>query len=177
MSEQLVLPRRLRRRRAAFVRPAWRQPLAVAGAVIAAAWFIIAIFAAVPLFSQRAHRDAQTEKSPSSDSAVHPQGNGHSFLPSLSRSGRFVGFGSEASNLVAGDDEGQTDAFVADMVAGTVVRASQTAGGVGANNVSASTAAAISADGQSLVYTSYADNLVAGDRFDEEEAFVWRAAS
>jgi hypothetical protein len=37
--------------------------------------FIIAIFAAIPLFSQRAHRDAQTEKSPSSDSAVHPQGN------------------------------------------------------------------------------------------------------
>ncbi len=109
--------------------------------------------------------------------AVHGQGNGHSFLPSLSRSGRYVGFGSEASDLVVGDDEGQTDAFVADMVAGTVVRASQNAGGVGANNVSASTAAAISADGQSLVYTSYADNLVPGDRFDEEETFVWRAAS
>ena len=45
MSEQLVLPRRLRRRRAAFVRPAWRQPLAIAGAVIAAAWLVVAIFA------------------------------------------------------------------------------------------------------------------------------------
>ncbi len=45
MSEQLVLPRRLRRRRAAFVRPAWRQPLAITGAVIAVAWLIVAIFA------------------------------------------------------------------------------------------------------------------------------------
>ena len=45
MSEQLVLPRRLRRRRAAFIRPAWRQPLAITGAVIAVAWLVVAIFA------------------------------------------------------------------------------------------------------------------------------------
>ncbi len=109
--------------------------------------------------------------------AAHTQGNGHSFLPSLSRSGRYLGFGSEASNLVAGDDEGQTDAFVADLRTGTVVRASQNAAGVGGNSISASTAAAISADGQTLVYTSYADNLLRGDRYDEEETFVWRAAS
>jgi hypothetical protein len=108
---------------------------------------------------------------------VHPQGNGHSYLPSLSRNGRFVGFGSEASNLVAGDDEGKVDAFVADLGAGTVVRASQSTGGVGGNNISASTAAAISANGRTLVYTSYADNLVPGDKYDEEETFVWRAAS
>jgi peptide/nickel transport system permease protein len=45
VSEPLVLPRRARRRRRAFVRPAWRQPLAIAGAVIAVAWLIVAIFA------------------------------------------------------------------------------------------------------------------------------------
>jgi peptide/nickel transport system permease protein len=45
VSEPLVLPRRLRRQRAAFIRPAWRQPLAIAGAVIAVAWLIVAIFA------------------------------------------------------------------------------------------------------------------------------------
>jgi Tol biopolymer transport system component len=108
---------------------------------------------------------------------VHGQGNGHSFLPSLSRTGRYVGFGSEASNLVGGDDEGVTDAFVADLATGSVTRASQTAGGVGGNNISASTAAAISADGRTLVYTSYADNLVPGDKFDFEETFAWRSAS
>jgi len=36
---------RLRTRRRARVRPTWRQPLAVAGAVIALAWIVIAIFA------------------------------------------------------------------------------------------------------------------------------------
>src|SRR5207237_2166267 len=40
------LRRRLRvRRRRSLIRPAWRQPLAVAGAVIAIAWLVIAIFA------------------------------------------------------------------------------------------------------------------------------------
>jgi Tol biopolymer transport system component len=108
---------------------------------------------------------------------VHEQGNGHSFLPSLSYGGRYVGFGSEATNLVPGDDEGQTDAFVVDMTTGLVTRASQAANGNGGNNTSASTAAAISADGQTLVYTSYADNLVPGDKFDFEEVVVWRSGA
>jgi Tol biopolymer transport system component len=108
---------------------------------------------------------------------VHAQGNGHSFLPSLSRDGRYVGFGSEATNLVNGDDEGQTDAFVADLVAGTVVRVSHASSGVGGNSTSGSTAVSVSADGQTLVYTSYADNLVPGDRFDFEEAIVWRSGA
>jgi WD40-like Beta Propeller Repeat len=108
---------------------------------------------------------------------VHAQGDGHSFLPSLSRSGRYVGFGSEASDLVADDEEGQTDGFVADLEADTVVRASESSPGVGGNSISASTQASISADGQTFVYTSYSDNLVPGDNYDEEEVFVWRAAS
>jgi ABC-type dipeptide/oligopeptide/nickel transport system permease subunit len=41
-----VLAYRLRpRRRGSLIRPAWRQPLAIAGAVIALAWLVIAIFA------------------------------------------------------------------------------------------------------------------------------------
>jgi Tol biopolymer transport system component len=108
---------------------------------------------------------------------VHEQGNGHSYLPSLSRDGRYAGFGSEASNLVAGDDEGQTDAFVADLAAGTVTRASEAPGGAGGNSTSASTQAAISADGQTLVYTSYTDNLVPGDKFDLEEVIAWRSGA
>jgi len=105
---------------------------------------------------------------------VHAQGNGHSFPPSLSRDGRYVGVGSEASNPVAGDDEGKTDAFVADLLIGAVTRASQAPGGAGGNSISASTEAAISPDGQTLVYTSYADNLVQVDMYDLEEVFAWR---
>lgn len=108
---------------------------------------------------------------------VHAQGNGHSYLPSLSRSGRYVGFSSDASDLVAGDVNDWNDTFVADLVDDTVVRASQNKLGVGANSKTGSNHVSISADGQSLVYTSYADNLVAGDKYDQEEVFVWRAAS
>ena len=101
--------------------------------------------------------------------------DGNSYLPSLSRTGRYVGFGSEASDIVAGDTEGQPDAFVADLVAGTITRASQNAEGVGGNSWNASNSAAISGDGHTLVYASYSDNLVPGDESDYEEVFAWHA--
>lgn len=101
--------------------------------------------------------------------------DGNSYLPSLSRTGRFVGFGSEASDLVEGDTEGQPDAFVADLRSGALTRASQNAAGVGGNSWNASTSAAISGDGQTLVYTSYSQNLVEGDAFDLEEAVAWHS--
>ncbi len=53
-------------------------------------------------------------------------------------------------------------------------RASEAPDGTGSNNWSASTGVAISGDGQSLVYESYATNLVAGDAYDWKEVFVWR---
>ena len=104
---------------------------------------------------------------------AHRAGNGNSYLPSLSRSGRHVGFGSEASNLVRGDTA-VPDAFVADLRAGTVVRASQAADGTAGNLDSARNSVAISGDGRSLAYVSYASNLVEGDVHDLEEAFAWR---
>ncbi len=107
-------------------------------------------------------------------SRVGKAGNDYSFLPSLSRTGRYVGFGSDASNLVTGDDEGLPDAFVADTREGTVVRASQATDGSGGDSWSATTAVAITGDGHSLAYTSYADNLVPGDASDVEEVFLWR---
>jgi len=101
-------------------------------------------------------------------------GNADSFLPSLSRSGRYVGFGSDASNLAGVDSGTNPDAFVADLKNGGIVRASQDAGGTESNNWSASTGAAISGDGHTLVYESYATNLVENDAFDWEEVFAWR---
>jgi len=98
---------------------------------------------------------------------------GHSFLPSLSRTGRYVGFASEATDLAPGDNA-DPDAFIADLRTGTVTRVSQSSDGTVSNNWSASTGASISADGQSMVYESYATNLVADDAYDWEEVFVWR---
>jgi Tol biopolymer transport system component len=102
-------------------------------------------------------------------------GNADSFLPSLSRSGRFVGFGSDASNLAGVDTGTNTDAFVADLKKGTIVRASQAPDGTEGGSWSASTGAAISGDGHTLVYESYATNLVPADQYDWEEVFAWRA--
>jgi len=104
----------------------------------------------------------------------HGPANDHSYLPSLSTTGRYVGFGSDATDL-APDTSVDPDAFVADLATGTITRASQSPDGDESNNWSASTAAAISGDGQTLVYESYATNLVADDQYDWEEVFVWRS--
>lgn len=105
---------------------------------------------------------------------AHPAGNGNSYIPTLSRDGRFVGFGSEATDLVEGDTEGQPDAFIADVMTGEVLRTSQGPGGPGGNDWSATTGAVVSDDGNSMAYSSYADNLVDNDTFDHREVFVWR---
>lgn len=104
---------------------------------------------------------------------AHPKGDAHSYLPSLSRTGRYLGFGSDATNLVAGDDEGQPDAFVVDRRTGEVVRATQAPDGTGGNSWNATNDVAISGDGNSLAFQSYSQNLVVGDAYDEREAFVW----
>ncbi len=49
--------------------------------------------------------------------------------PSVSNDGRYVAFESDATNLVAGDTNGVTDAFVHDMVTGATIRVSVNADG------------------------------------------------
>ena len=105
---------------------------------------------------------------------VHPEGNGNSYLPSLSYTGRYIGFGTEASNFVKGDTS-SNDAFVADVQGATVTIASQALDGTEGNKPSARNDVAINGDGQTLVYQSYADDLVEGDVFDQREVFVWQA--
>jgi Tol biopolymer transport system component len=102
----------------------------------------------------------------------HGAGDADSYLPSLSTTGRYVGFGSDATDLAA-DTGVDPDAFVADLRSGTITRASQSPGAEESNKWSASTGAAISGDGHTLVYESYATNLVAGDAYDWEEVFTW----
>ena len=100
-------------------------------------------------------------------------GNADSYLPSISRTGRYLGFASDASNLVEGDDEGMADAFRVDLETMEVVRVSESPEGEGGNNQSATHAAALSNDGSTLVYPTYADNLVPGDVSNYEEVLAW----
>ena len=104
---------------------------------------------------------------------AHAKGDADSYLPSLSRTGRFLGFSSDAGNLVEGDDEGQPDAFVLDRRTGDVVRASQAPDGSGGTSYNGANDVAISGDGNSLAFQSYSQNLVVGDAYDGREAFVW----
>ena len=100
------------------------------------------------------------------------QPDDHSFIPSLSFTGRHVGFSSFASDLVEGDAPG-SDAFVRDMRTGSTYLASRGLDGP-ANGESGRSAVAISDDGRTLVYETYATNLVAGDTVDMPEVVAWR---
>src|SRR5690349_13214160 len=71
---------------------------------------------------------ARTERV--SVSSTGAQGNGASYGASISADGRFVAFGSLASNLVRGDANRTGDVFVRDRLRGTTERVSvDTAGG------------------------------------------------
>jgi Tol biopolymer transport system component len=100
------------------------------------------------------------------------QGDGDSFIPSLSYGGRYVGFSSFAGNLVPGDAPG-SDTYVRDMRTGTTYLASKGVDGP-ADQESGRTAVSISDNGRTLVYESYASNLVAGDVNGMPEVFAWR---
>lgn len=89
---------------------------------------------------------------------------------SISADGRYVAFDSVASNLVEGDTNGYADVFVRDMVEGTTIRISAPVEGEGNDS---SWNPSISADGQSVAFDSWADNLVADDTNGVRDVFVY----
>ena len=117
--------------------------------------------------------DGQTRQVTVARGGGNPDGD--SFIPSLSRSGRFVGFSSYAGNLAPGETDG-SDTFVRDMSTGRTYLASRGVDGV-ADSESGRTAVAISGNGRVLAYESYASNLVAGDTNQQNEVFVWKRAA
>lgn len=89
------------------------------------------------------------------------QGVGGSYEVSVSASGRYVAFSSDAPNLVRGDTNGVMDVFVRDTVAGTTRRVSRTA--TGGQSSAASFGPAISPDGRFVAFETAA-RLSAADR-------------
>ena len=89
---------------------------------------------------------------------------------SLSSSGRFVAFQSDAGNLVPGDASGHIDIFVRDLKHGKTVRASVSSDGTEANNTCDSPV--LSASGRFVAFETSADNLVAGDTNNKTDVFV-----
>jgi Tol biopolymer transport system component len=98
------------------------------------------------------------------------EGNGDSEDVAISDQGRYVSFGSLASNLVPGDTNNKEDVFVHDLVTGATVRASVSTGGVEANWDCYD--AVLTPDGRYAVFFTSATNLVAGDTNAVEDIFV-----
>ena len=98
------------------------------------------------------------------------QGDGYSEWPSISADGRFVGFASDAGNLVDGDTNGYRDVFVHDRQTGATERVSVDSGGNQADGDSLRPA--ISADGRFVAFESYATNLVDSDTNGYLDVFV-----
>jgi hypothetical protein len=88
----------------------------------------------------------------------------------ISASGRFVALSSAASNLVTGDNNGVSDAFVRDLQNGTTRRVSVSSAGAQAN--AESYVRFISPDGRYIVFVSSASNLVPNDTNGVEDVFL-----
>ncbi len=91
--------------------------------------------------------------------------------PSISADGRYVAFGSLASDLVAGDGNGAVDVFVRDLQSGVTTRVSvDTAGGD--PNGQSFFDVSMSGDGRYVAFTSEASDLVPGDGNGARDVFV-----
>jgi Tol biopolymer transport system component len=89
----------------------------------------------------------------------------------ISGDGRFVAFGSGASNLVPGDTNGEEDVFVHDRQTGVTERVSVASDGTQADGGSGGEPS-ISGDGRFVAFDSGASNLVPGDTNGEGDVFV-----
>jgi Tol biopolymer transport system component len=90
--------------------------------------------------------------------------------PVISADGRFVAFGSLASNLVAHDTNDVTDVFVRDRVRHVTILASTARDGAQGND--GAVPAALTPAGRYLLFTSWAGNLVPGDASPGPDVFL-----
>ena len=86
--------------------------------------------------------------------------NGSSYEPAISGDGRYVAFVSDATNLVAHDDNRAADVFLRDLRTGTTELVSRSASGGSANGPSGHPA--ISGDGGIVAFQSDASDLFCG---------------
>jgi WD40 repeat protein len=100
------------------------------------------------------------------------EGNGPSLLGTLSADGSVAGFESEASNLIAVDNNGMRDIFVHDRTTGVTERVSVDSYGKEGDADSGEFAPALSSDGQIVAFASRATNLVASDTNGFQDVFV-----
>jgi len=105
-----------------------------------------------------------------STSSAGTQGNGISQNPRITSDGRYLVFSSYASNLVAGDTNGQVDIFRKDLSTGTTINVSTSSVGAQGNGLSINSQ--VTSDGRYIIFSSLASNLVAGDTNGQSDIFI-----
>jgi Tol biopolymer transport system component len=98
------------------------------------------------------------------------EGNGNCHDPAMSADGGTLAFASSASNLVAGDTNGDLDVFVHELESGITTRVS--VGSLGEQGDDDSRGPWLSADGRYVAFYSLASTLVAGDTNDKYDVFL-----
>jgi trimeric autotransporter adhesin len=105
-----------------------------------------------------------------SSSATGILGNFSSLSPTISPDGQNVAFVSQADNLIADDTNFDYDIYVKNLASGVITRVSTSSSGVQANG--ASDIPRFTPDGQKILFTSSASNLVAGDTNGKIDLFM-----
>lgn len=104
------------------------------------------------------------------------QANHHSIWPSISSTGRYISFYSNADNLVSNDTNGSGDIFLHDIETGITRRVSVASNGDEANAGVGpwwwAFVNPVSDDGHRVAFSSEADNLVANDNNAIDDVFV-----
>jgi len=119
-------------------------------------------------FLRDCQRGETTRVSVASDGA---QGAGTSWGdPRVSADGRYVAFGSGASNLVSADTNAFPDVFLRDCSRGETTRVSVASDGTQGNE--RSVFPSLSADGRYVAFHSWASNLVSGDNNETWDVFL-----
>jgi Tol biopolymer transport system component len=106
-----------------------------------------------------------------STNAAGELGNGFSARPDFASDGNRLLFDSTSSNLVAGDTTNNQDVFLKNLATGVVTRVSASATGEESANGS-SFGGVFSPDGNSVLFVSAANNLVAGDTNNLTDIFL-----
>jgi Tol biopolymer transport system component len=103
-------------------------------------------------------------------------GDASSATPRLSADARFVVFASKAEDLVLNDHNNQSDIFAHDRLLGTTTLLSLNQQGTASGN-GASARPAISADGRTVVFQSFASDLAEGDYAEQRDVFIVKIGS
>ena len=106
--------------------------------------------------------------------SVGPSGepaSGGDYGNAISADGRYVVFGSDATDLVAGEVSGLGDVFVWDATTNRNRLVSANSSGGAADDWSFG--GSVSADGRYVVFGSYANNLTQADDQPTEDVFIW----